>query len=110
MDTRAERVGHNQAVFRNVNERLETLNDALATFTEKFDVVCECGEVECAKQISMTRESYERVRSDPALFVVVPDHEAADVEEVVESSRDYEVVRKRSGDPELTAAETDPRT
>lgn len=94
MDERERRIGLNEAVFREVNERLEGLNDAFQLVTESIVVVCECGDPSCIEQFRMPPAEYQRLRADPLLFVVRPGHESADVEEVVESHGDYDVIRK----------------
>jgi hypothetical protein len=109
MERRA-RVGANEAVFRNVNERLENLNEAFETLSEAFNVVCECGNAECLEQIPITATAYNDVRADAALFIVLPGHADAQVEDVVEQTDDYEVVRKREGPQQRIAEATDPRS
>lgn len=108
MDRRA-RVGANEAVFRQVNERIEELNESFETFTETFKVVCECGDAECLDQITITATAYNDVRADAALFIVVPGHADAQVEAVVDNNDDYEVVRKREGPQKRIVEATDPR-
>lgn len=108
-DDRQERIGLNEALFREVNERIREIGDSLAAGSEDLDLVCECGKVECAERIRMTASEYERLRSDSTHFAVVPGHETPDVETVVERHKSYDVVRKREGDPARIAAETDPR-
>jgi hypothetical protein len=110
VDERQERIGRNEALFRSVNERLEDLNDAFATLTGTFRVVCECGDGSCAEQVTVTVREYERVRAEPDLFVVRPGHVAPDVEQVVEAHHGYEVVRKRAGDPAALARHLDERS
>jgi hypothetical protein len=111
MSERAERIGRNEALFRQVNEQVEGLN---RTFTNvrnpTMHVVCECGRLSCVEGIVVPLAAYEQVRADPALFFVVPGHEAPDVEEVVEKQAVYHVVRKRPGAPEKIAVESDPRS
>jgi hypothetical protein len=109
MDERQTRVGKNEAVFRAVNERIEDLNQAFAVVTETFEVVCECADSACIKQISIAIETYERVRSDATLFIVAPGHETADTEDIIEKHDDYSVVRKHAGLPQRLAEQTDPR-
>jgi hypothetical protein len=105
---RLARIGKNEALFRQVNERTEQLNEALATFTETFQVVCECGDLDCAQQISIEANEYARVRSDPHLFIVAPHHETTVSEDVVESETHYRIVRKKQGLPQLVAEQTSP--
>jgi hypothetical protein len=110
MDERERRVGENEALFRAVNERVEDLNLAFGALTETMNVVCECGYISCAEQIEIDVETYERVRADPTLFVLVPGHAIEGVEDVVERNERFEIVRKRSRDAGRVATETDPRS
>jgi hypothetical protein len=108
-DERTRRVGQNEALYRQVNERIEGLNETFASLTGNFDVVCECGELECADQISVSREQYERVRADPGRFIVRPGHEETDLERPVEDHGAYIVIEKHGGVPTRLAQQTDPR-
>jgi hypothetical protein len=109
VDERARRVGLNEAVFRQVNERLEKLNETFAPVTGRNEVVCECGDVSCAQVLELTESEYEDVRSEPNLFIVAPGHAATDIEHVVREGDGYEIVRKKLGVPTRIAEETDPR-
>lgn len=109
MDRRA-RVGANEAVFREVNERLEDLNGTFVNLTETFQVVCECGDAECLDQMRIDAIAYNDVRAEAALFIVVPGHADAQVEAVVQRKDDYEVVQKREGPQKRIAEATDPRS
>ena len=108
-EDRDRRIGANEALFRQVNERMRDLNETFATFTNRMDLMCECGATDCTERISMEAQAYEELRSDPTLFAVVPGHEAPDVEYVVEKRGGYDVIRKRDGIPAQIAEETDPR-
>jgi hypothetical protein len=96
---RGERVGKNEVLFRQVNERLKEIGEGFSL-----------GSASCAAPIRMTLAEYEQVRSDPELFFVLPSHRAADIEAVVESREGYDVVRKHKGEPARMARETDPRS
>jgi len=109
MDERAERIGRNEALFRSINENLEELNDAMAPMTGTFEIVCECGAAGCTEQLRLTPIEYERVRSDPVLFVIRADHAEPDVEEVVGAADGYEIVRKRAGVPARVARDLNER-
>ena len=110
MDERERKIGLNEALFRQVNERLEGLNQAFATVTEQMQVVCECGDLNCVESISLTAEEYEHVRDDAAQFVVVPGHVAVGVEEVTREADGYVVIRKTDRDAIRLAERTDPRS
>jgi restriction endonuclease Mrr len=110
VDERARRIGLNEAVFRQVNERIEELADTFGLTNEKLDLICECGSATCASRIEMDHREYEALRSDSATFAVVKGHEMLDVEEVVQRRSAYDVVRKRAGEAKEVAEQTDPRS
>ena len=110
MDERARRIGENEAIYRAVNEKIEALNESFGTLAESMTIVCECGNLSCAEQIELEPGTYERVRADPAQFVVVPGHQIPDVEDGLETTGRFAVVRKHPGTPEQVARETDPRS
>jgi len=104
LDVRRERAAKNQSLFREVNERIGELSGSstLPTF------VCECTDETCDQRLPLTREEYERIRSDSNSFFVVQGHEIAEIEQVVEVAEGYVVVAKlgRGG---TVAAGLDPR-
>jgi hypothetical protein len=110
MGSREERMGLNEAVFREVNERIEDLADRFELKNEPLDLVCECGDADCVRRISMTRAEYEELRSDPRQFAVHPGHDYPDVEEIVDRRKGYDIVSKNQGIPEQIAEQTDPRS
>lgn len=99
----------NEAVFREVNERIDDLAHTFELERSPLDLVCECGDASCTQQIRMTRQEYDELRDDAAQFAVYPGHEAPDVEFVVAERGGYDVVRKRAGEPARVAEQTDPR-
>ncbi len=110
MDERAERIGRNEAIFREANERLEGINVAFADFTETMTLVCECGDIACTEQMVMSLPEYEALRADSRQFAVKPDHLASDVEHLVRKKDTYWIVRKRPGDPAELADALDRRS
>ena len=109
MSSREERLGLNEAVFREVNERIEDLAGASDLKGQVLDLVCECGDAACVERITMTRAEYEEVRSDAHQFAVHPGHEYPDIEHVVARLKNYDVVWKDSDVAEQIAEQTDPR-
>ena len=100
----------NEAVFREINERIEEVHKRFALRErEPLEVVCECDRAACIRRLLVSIDVYERVRSDSACFFVAPGHEDPSVEDVVDSGGNYVIVRKRPGEPRETAEETDPR-
>jgi hypothetical protein len=105
MDERTRRIGENEALYRSVNEKIEGLNETFGVVAESMAVVCECGSLECTEQITVDIPMYEHVRSDPTFFVILPGHEEADVETIVEEHGSFNVVRKDPGEPAEVARE-----
>jgi hypothetical protein len=105
MDERARRIGENEALYRSINERIEDLNAGFGMVTETMAVICECGKIECTEQIELDIPTFERVRSDPAQFVVLPGHELPEVETVIERHDGYFLLRKDPGGPAELAEE-----
>ena len=114
-ETTAARIGHNEALFRVVNEQI---NQFVPDAAGAFEIVCECGDVDCRKLISVTPEVYAQVRAEPTWFFVRADHQMEEVETVVEVIESVEgatpldtyfIVEKHKGLPKLVAELTDPR-
>jgi hypothetical protein len=104
LDLRRERAAANESLFREVNERIEDLSTT-ASFTQ---FVCECHDDMCDVRVSMTVEEYEHIRAEGNRFFVLPGHQSEDVDDVVESTDRYLVVRK-IGAGEHVAERLDPR-
>jgi hypothetical protein len=105
MDERAKRIGKNEALFREVNERIEEVSAGGRT-----EFLCECGDRDCTQAVTLTLAAYEELRADPDRFAVLPGHELPDVEDVVERHEGYLVVRKHPGEPAELAEARDPRS
>jgi hypothetical protein len=100
MTDRVTRIGLNEALFREVNERVQALaGDGVLT------IVCECGAQDCTAELRIESSAYQDIRSDPSLFAIARGHEVPDVEEVVQRTDEYDVVRKHPGRPEQIARE-----
>lgn len=105
---RAERLARNEALFREVNERLEELGRRTGTADGGLDFVCECADESCTERITLTLPEYEAVRADPRQFAVLPGHEVS-VEHVVADRGGYRIVAK-DGAAAALAEDTDPRS
>ena len=108
---RKQRLARNEAVFREVNERIEELtrDGEWLGESEWLEVLCECGTKACAEPLKLRISDYERVRQEPTDFRVAHGHVIPEIEEVVATGPGYEVVRKLAGEGVL-ARETDPRS
>lgn len=98
-----------QALRREVNERISSLNDQQRIAgLETMDVCCECVQRNCTGRVVMTAAEYEAVRRFPNRFVIKEGHEVARGERVVADATGYVVVEKDGRDG-LYAVGTDPR-
>jgi hypothetical protein len=90
-DLSRQRAKRNESFFRAVNEEIDHQLRAVAT----GDYVCECADVGCAETLTLRHAEYEAVRAGGGnRFVVVPGHESAEVERVVERHDTFLVVEK----------------
>ena len=104
---RQQRAGANEATIRDVNEGIERgqwpgEEDAPVGFR------CECAQLGCNQLIELSVREYEDIRAHPRRFVVVPGHEAPDVETVIEAGPCYVIVEKLDQAGEV-AEQHDPR-
>ena len=103
------RIAHNEALFREVNERIEDRNAVRVEQHEVISFVCECGDPECHAMVELAPEDYEAVRADSTHFLVLPGHEIEAAETVVERGSTYFVVEKIYPDARAEVERTDPR-
>jgi hypothetical protein len=106
-DELQERLGANEAVFREINEGIERgqwpgEEDIPTSFR------CECARLGCNELLELSVRDYEEVRAHPRRFIVVPGHERLDVERVVQRRPAYLVVEKLDQAAESAEA-SDPR-
>jgi hypothetical protein len=98
----------NEALFREVNERIEDVSTTLAPDDVPMQFLCECDDPDCLEKISATRAEYETIRAVATQFVVLPGHEDPAVEHVVQQAESFLVVEKE-GQAGHEAQESDPR-
>ena len=105
-DWRAQRLARNEVRFREINERLASdLVQLRIPGLQQF--VCECGDSDCAELVLLTLDEYERVRTDPRWFAVVPGHVFPAVEKVLERHDRFELLEKFGATAQLaTDADT----
>jgi hypothetical protein len=92
---REERLESNEKLFREVNERVDEMEDGLGSDSPS-QWVCECGDETCFDRLTVARDEYHQIRSHEDWFIISPGHEKADVERVVRKGNGYTVVEKTS--------------
>ena len=108
MDEREQRLAQNEALFREVNERVETLAHQLGP-NVPYEFLCECANADCTFRLTLPLKAYESVRADPQQFVVLPLHYTPEVEDLVLKEDAYWVVRK-TGEAGEYVEQLDPRS
>jgi hypothetical protein len=110
MTEREERIARNEALFRDLNERLKEITESLTAGDNHntLELFCECGTLDCMEKIRVPVQTYERVRAVPERFLVAPGHDHLDVERVVERLEKYWLVEKHEEEAEI-ARQTNPR-
>jgi hypothetical protein len=109
MEERERRLGLNEAMFREVNERVEDINRTFGSLTDRFEIICECGNATCTERISVPVAVYERVRGNPLHFLLQVGHEDPLVERMIENHETFVIVEKEGTEVEEVAESTDPR-
>ena len=64
-ERRKDRLTRNEALFREVNERVEEVGERAGL--DMIDFICECGDADCTAAISLTESEYEQIRAEPVL-------------------------------------------
>ena len=113
MDENQQRRARNEALFREVNERIVELESGLTGYDRDNSLligfVCECPREDCGEMLEVTLGQYEAVRDYPRRFLVLPGHEDADIGRVLERHSHYLVVEKL-GEAGQIASEQNPRS
>jgi hypothetical protein len=110
-----ERNAETQNLYREVNERVAEVYSQFGSgvpdhrVSELIELFCECGQqAPCEERVNVTEATYERVRSDPTTFILLPGHGIATVEDVIESGDGFLIARNIGRAAEIARA-ADPR-
>jgi hypothetical protein len=99
VDAREQRLTQNEALFRDVNERVREFADEVGG--GRYEYLCECANIDCTFTIKLTPADYEAVRADPKQFVVRPLHFTPEIETLVADGDSHWIVRKKGEAGEL---------
>jgi hypothetical protein len=89
----ASRAARNEEIFRGINERIEQGAEQHGV-EGALPFHCECARASCVGTMDIPPREYERVVRERYRFVLIPGHEDAAIEEVVEREAAYVVVEK----------------
>ena len=107
MDAPEQRLAQNEALFREVNERVRAVAHKLGP-SLPYEFLCECARVDCTARLALSIHEYEAIREDSTQFFVSPLHYSSEIDEVVVRGDVYWVVRK-IGEAADYAKSMDPR-
>jgi hypothetical protein len=102
-----ERRATNEALFRDVNERIAESAERFEA--DRTEFVCECADPNCTERVLMTLAEYEEVRAEPTTFLLAPGHEQGDIELVVADRGRFWIVDKIQAAVRRTVIRLDPR-
>jgi hypothetical protein len=108
MDEREHRLAQNEVLFREVNERVETLAHEFGP-NVPYEFFCECANADCTFRLALPLSVYESVRADAQQFIVLPLHYTPEVEDLVVKEDAYWIVRK-TGEAGEYVEHLDPRS
>jgi hypothetical protein len=110
-----ERNAETQNLYREVNERVAEVYNQFGggstaeRMSEVIELFCECGQQPpCEERVSISAATYERVRSDPTTFILLPGHGIAIVEDVIERGDGLQIARNFGRAADIARA-ADPR-
>ena len=89
-DIRAGRHATNEAAYRRINERIRRYEQR--DDHGHSDPMRLCAEGGCIDQVHINVDDCRRVRQDARRFEIAPDHDAPEIEDVVERHAPYWVV------------------
>lgn len=104
-----DKEARNQALFREVNERIEKIAEDFGVDGQNL-LLCECGNPQCIQRIELTAAEYERVRAHASRFLVALNHENPETESILEQNDRFAVVETFAGASSRIAHETNPRS
>ena len=108
MDEREKRLAQNEALFREVNERVQVIAAEHGDDGHVYEFYCECSNADCTLHVAATTATYEAVRAYPNRFLVFPEHALPEIENVVERTDDWWVIEK-IGEAGSLVSRLDPR-
>lgn len=102
----------NQAVFRSYNERVpKSVSEMKRIASEEgqkpitFDddmplfFFCECSDENCKQRIKLSFNDYKKIHKDRRAFTIVCGHEVKKIEDVINKTPEYCVVKKHNRPP-----------
>jgi hypothetical protein len=103
----------NEMIFRRVNEKVgDDLGSLDAMHIEDdnphliwddsilLNFKCECSDENCSLRIPIKRSVYEAIHENRKAFIIKPNHQVEDIEEVIQKEDQFSVVQKNNSTAE----------
>jgi hypothetical protein len=101
-DRGAESVVPMSAIFREANERIRAAAEE-HEMAHAIPFLCECPEPECTELVQLSMDEYQAVRSQPARFLQIPEHQS-DGDRIVAQRTGYVITENGERAGEVAAA------
>lgn len=101
------KMAENEVVFRRYNEQVNITLKKLSILAEEHSqeayitpndeplhFYCECADENCKARIKLKPSVYEQIHNHRDQFIIVPGHQAVQIERVIKTTKSYSVVRK----------------
>ena len=108
MEPREQRLAQNEALFREINEKVEAIAAVHGSDDHVYEFYCECSNADCSIQLPATIAEYEAVRAHSTRFLVAPEHWLPEIETIAQKSDAWWVIEKH-GDAGEFVEHLDPR-
>jgi hypothetical protein len=89
-----EELTTNQRTFRYANERLGSLAGEVVGEERLVPFLCECADWNCLGRVEMKLADYGELHVDRDVYAILPNHQVAEGEHVIDRRASFEVVRK----------------
>ena len=91
---RERRLAENEALAREVNERVGEVAASWYAAQEPLEFICECSLEDCDARVHLRMDEYAKVRSSPMYFALVEAHVFPEIERRVGAVGDAVIVEK----------------
>ena len=108
MEPREQRLAQNEALFREINEKVEAIAAVHGSDDHVYEFYCECSNADCSIQLPATIAEYEAVRAHSTRFLVAPEHWLPEIETIAQKSDAWWVIEKHGAAGEFVE-HLDPR-
>jgi hypothetical protein len=95
--------------FREFNEWIKASNERVGNHRPYHEYICECSDTDCRQPIELDDREYEDIRADGARFVIAPDHENPELDQVIRENARFSTIERLPGKLARLARSRDPR-